>query len=82
MKTKPQTVLEEALALSATDRARIAEALLASLEPDGTPEEIETAWGEEITARVAALDAGESETVPWEEVRDRVFSSQREPQKG
>lgn len=29
-------------------------------------------WRREIAARVAALDAGEVETTPWEEVRGRL----------
>ena len=65
-------VLKEALILPETDRADIAAALLDSLEP---PQEVdvEKAWRQEVAARVAALDAGEVETVPWEQVRDRLF---------
>lgn len=38
------------------------------IEPE---EDIETAWRQEVAARVAALDAGEAETIPWESILNR-----------
>lgn len=71
MRRNADVVLKDTLVLPETDRADIAGALLESLEPP--PEvEVEAAWRQEVTARVAALDAGEAETVPWEEVRARL----------
>jgi len=68
-----KTVLQEALSLSDGERADIAGALLESLEP--SPDlEVEAAWRQEVAARVAALDAGEVKTVPWDEVRDRLMA--------
>jgi putative addiction module component (TIGR02574 family) len=65
-------LLKGVLALPRTERSEIAGRLLESLEPP--PETgVEQAWREEVAARVAALDAGEVETVAWEEVRDRLF---------
>jgi putative addiction module component (TIGR02574 family) len=77
MERNAEALLRKALALPEADRANLAGALLESLEP---PEdiEVEAAWREEVAARVAALDAGEVETVPWEEVRDRLFARLRE----
>lgn len=68
MKRHADTVLREALTLPESERAEIAGALLASLEPE--PEaDVEMAWRQEVAARVAALEAGEIETTPWEEIR-------------
>ena len=72
MQRNVQTVLKDAMALPAAERAEIAGTLLESLEPP--PEAgIEEAWRAEVAARVAALDAGEVETIPWEEVRSRLL---------
>jgi putative addiction module component (TIGR02574 family) len=55
----------EARRLPREERARLAEALLASLEEEA---EIERAWRDEIRQRVAQLDAGEVEAIPAEQV--------------
>jgi putative addiction module component (TIGR02574 family) len=73
MSRTAKAVLTEALALSEEERAGIAGALLNSLEPDGDSD-IEAAWREEVATRVAALDAGEVETIPWDHIRDRLFT--------
>lgn len=68
-----EAISKQALGLSEAERATVAGALLASLEPE-TEVGIEEAWRREVAARVAQLDAGEVQTVPWEEVRDRLFA--------
>lgn len=74
-----QTLLKEALTLSDDERAEIAGALLESLEP--APEtDVETAWRQEVAARVAAVEAGDVKTTPWEEIRDRYLARLRERQ--
>jgi len=73
MDRNAETVLKEALTLSETDRAEVAGALLNSLEPVEEVE-IESAWRQEVAARVAALDGGEVETIPWTDVRDRLLA--------
>lgn len=55
----------EALQLSAADRARLAERLIASLDAEA---EIEQAWAEEIGRRIASLDSGKAEVIPASEV--------------
>ena len=55
----------EARSLPREERARLAEALLASLEEEA---EIERAWREEIGRRAAELDSGAVQGVPAEEV--------------
>ena len=73
MERNAEDVLREALILPEADRADIAGALLNSLEP-AEEADVETAWREEVAARVAALDAGEVETIPWEDLRDQLFA--------
>jgi putative addiction module component (TIGR02574 family) len=63
-------------ALPADDRAALAESLLASLEADDE-EDAEAAWVSEIERRVADLDAGTVQTIPWPEVRRRPFERAR-----
>lgn len=57
---------QQARALAAEDRAKLAETLLESLQ---TPlSEIETAWAQEIEERVAAFDRGETQAYAAEDV--------------
>lgn len=57
---------EQARALSAEERAKLAESMLESLQ---TPvSEVEAAWAEEIERRVAAFDRGEMPTYAAEDV--------------
>lgn len=62
------TVLESAMSLSDDDRARLAEALWASLESDPSSL-LSEAWQAEIKRRSAEYDAGLVQAVPWDEVR-------------
>lgn len=73
MKRNAEAVLKVALGLSEADRADIAVALLESLEPEEEAD-VEAAWWREVATRVAALDAGEVETIPWEDVRSRLLA--------
>ena len=80
MRPQAETVLREALTLAEQERAEIAGALLESLESE--PEaDVEEAWRQEVAARVAALESGEVETTPWEEIRDGFLArlSERRP---
>jgi putative addiction module component (TIGR02574 family) len=62
-----------ALELTEEERIRLAEDLYESVEEsDGTPEEIEAAWSEEIADRVEAFERGEVETIDGEEVFRRI----------
>ncbi len=42
-------------------------------EDEQPREEVEAAWRAEIRRRVERYRAGEAKTVPWEEVRERLF---------
>jgi putative addiction module component (TIGR02574 family) len=55
----------EARSLPREERARLAEALLASLEEEA---EMERAWREEIDRRTAELDSGAVQAVPAKQV--------------
>jgi len=58
---------EQARSLPPEERARLAESLLESLRQEGTAE-VETAWEQEIQARVAAYRGGEEEAIDGETV--------------
>jgi putative addiction module component (TIGR02574 family) len=62
---------KEASELSEKDRADLAGLLLESLE-DEPDAEVEAAWAAEIERRVAELEAGTVQSIPWEEVRQRL----------
>jgi len=59
-------LLENALALPAAERARLAEELLASLGRSDA--RIDTLWAKEAEDRLAAFEAGEMKATPAEEV--------------
>jgi putative addiction module component (TIGR02574 family) len=61
------------MARGETDRAELAGRLLESLhgQPD---EDVEVAWAEEIERRVRQIDSGEVKTIPWEEVREKLYA--------
>lgn len=65
-------VWKEAAELSDEDRAALAGLLIESLEGEPDPD-VEAAWAVEIEKRVAELDAGTVESIPWEQVRQRLL---------
>lgn len=71
MTEKSQVVLEEALKLSANERAEVAEQLIASL--DEVPDtDVEQVWQQEVQRRLQQIGRGEVKTIPWEEVQRRL----------
>lgn len=71
MTEKSQIVLEEALKLTANERAEVAEQLIASLD-EAPDTDVEQAWQEEIQKRLAQIERGEVTTITWEEVKKRL----------
>lgn len=73
MSTSAKKLLEEALHLEENERATLAGALIESLHG---PAEVgvEEASERVIERRVRELEAGTAETIPWSEVRARLFS--------
>lgn len=66
-------LFQEAAQLSEQDRATLAGLLIESLDPK-SESDVEQAWAEEIARRVAELDAGTVETIPWAQVREELFN--------
>lgn len=64
-------ILNNAMQLSATERAELAAALLASLDGE-TEDAVEAAWAAEIQRRVERVRSGEAKGRSWSEVRDRL----------
>ena len=73
MSERSAKLLEESLARPEKERAGLADALLSSLEPPADVD-IEQAWKEEVERRIQALDEGKAQVVPWDQVRDELWS--------
>ena len=72
MSTHVTELFERASILSDKDRATLAGLLIESLESEIDPD-VEEAWRVEIERRLAELDSGAVETVPWEVVRAKLL---------
>ena len=73
MTQRTQDLLREALALPVDERADVAAQLLASLdEEDVATEDIEADWAVEIEKRARRVLSGQSDGIPWEDVRRRA----------
>ena len=66
-------VLSDALELAAQDRARLAAALLASLD-EGEDADADQAWAAEIERRAERVLSGGSQGASWETVRARLVA--------
>lgn len=67
-----EQLFQEALHLDDETRAALAGILIESLDTE-IEEGVEAAWLEEVERRMESLDTGEVKTVPWEEVRERLY---------
>ncbi|HSY52033.1 MAG TPA: addiction module protein [Thermoanaerobaculia bacterium] len=65
-------LMDEAFELSECDRATLAGLLIESLEPAPDPA-VEEIWAEESERRWREIESGAVQTIPWEEVRSRLF---------
>ncbi|HZO25699.1 MAG TPA: addiction module protein [Chloroflexota bacterium] len=65
-------ILEDALALPVEIRARIAGSLIESLDEGALDEQADELWSAEIARRIADIDAGRVQLVPWSDVRRRL----------
>lgn len=61
-----------ALQLPPKGRALLAKELIASLEPEESSDDVESAWVEEIERRAESLERGEATADDWEVSLDRV----------
>jgi putative addiction module component (TIGR02574 family) len=73
MSPNVEKLFREASDLSEADRAELAGRLLDSLESE-RDEGVEAAWAEEIERRIRQIDSGEVKTIPWEEVRAKLYA--------
>jgi len=69
METELEKLEAEALKLTPSERAALAQRLLASLEEDA---EIEEAWAVEVERRIAEVERGAVQLIPIEEALARV----------
>ena len=76
MPKSAETLLERALQLPPTERAKMAAELLSSLDDEN--EDVRTAWASEIMRRAADADADPEDEEDWrdalDEIRREVFS--------
>ena len=68
-----ESVLADALKLSAADRDRLIEAVLDSLPEDREHPPLSAEWMEEIERRSAAFERGETKAIPWETVKAELI---------
>ncbi|RLS58347.1 MAG: addiction module component, family protein [Planctomycetota bacterium] len=71
MSQSPQQLLAEALEMPLADRGQLAAALIESLD-EGTDDDVEQAWADEIQQRLRDIDEGKVQMIPWSEVRRRL----------
>lgn len=73
-------ILAQAMQLTPTERADLADRLWLSVN---SREEVDAAWEAEIQRRVAELDAGEAECIPFEavmaEMRAKIEKARQRP---
>lgn len=67
-------IAAEAMRLTPQERADLADKLWVSVD---TPEEVAAAWDAEIARRIARLDSGEVETIPFEQVMSELRAKLR-----
>lgn len=75
MNKRVTSIIEEARKLSPEEREVLLLRLRVEFEDegrDGTPEEIEAAWMEEVGRRIDKAERGETTFVPAEEVHERI----------
>jgi len=73
MATKSEFLLNEALTMSAAERARIAHCLIQSLE-EPVDESVDENWIQLAQKRMAELESGTVKSLAWEEIKNRIRS--------
>ncbi len=72
MARSARELFEEAMRLDPAERATLMRLLIDTLD-DESEEGAEDAWHAEVERRIAELDSGAVEAVPWEELRARLY---------
>ena len=81
MTKSARKLFEEAMRLDPKERAALTGLLIESLEPE-SEDGVEQAWVTEIERRMVELDSGAVQTIPWDEVRARLYGSSRASGRG
>ena len=72
MAKSARELFDEAMKLDPEERATLMRLLIESM--DAEPEDgVEDAWRVEIERRMAELDSGTAQTIPWEELRAQLY---------
>ncbi len=71
MARSARELFEEAMRLDPEERATLMRLLIETLEAE-SEEGVDDAWRVEIERRMAELDSGTVQTIPWEELRERL----------
>jgi putative addiction module component (TIGR02574 family) len=69
MPTSIEQIEAQAMQLSPQERAELADRLWMSVEFN---EEIDAAWNAEIARRMAQLDSGEVQCIPWDQAMSEL----------
>src|SRR5712691_4888538 len=72
MARSARELFEEAMRLAPEERAALMRLLIETLDGESA-EGVEDAWRVEIERRMAELDSGTVDAVPWEELRARLY---------
>jgi putative addiction module component (TIGR02574 family) len=72
MARSARQLFDEAMRLDPQERGMLLQLLIDALD-DETEEGVEDAWRAEVERRMAELDSGSVEAIPWEEVRARLY---------
>ena len=72
MARSARELFEEAMRLDPAERATLMRLLIDTLDAE-SEEAAEEAWRAEVERRIAELDSGAVEAVPWEELRARLY---------
>ncbi|MGE0849427.1 MAG: addiction module protein [Hyphomicrobiaceae bacterium] len=72
MNERVRALVEEARKLTSEERRELVDLLETELADEGTPEEIEAAWLEEVERRIAAAERGDTAFVDADEVLSRM----------
>jgi putative addiction module component (TIGR02574 family) len=67
-----EDLYRKALDLDERERAALAARLIESLDTE-LEEGVEAAWLAEVERRMEELDSGKVQSIPWDEVRARLF---------
>jgi putative addiction module component (TIGR02574 family) len=72
MAVSAKKLFENALSLNDRERAELVGLLLSSFE-GATDDGVEAAWVNEVSRRIAELDSGVVQMIPWSKVKSEAF---------